>query len=125
MRPRWHSGNDLIEANVAGALNASYRFYAGLVEGGAIEMTESEILADVWSQEEETRTDTTEWLYGFLLMAYQPLDADQMDAYVALSASPEGRALNRALFDAFNKMYDDISYGLGLAVAQQMRGQDL
>lgn len=117
--------NDLIEANVAGALNASYKFYAGMVQGGALQMSETEILSDVWSQEEDTRLDTREWLYGFLLMAYQPLDAKQMDAYIALSGSPEGRALNSALFNAFDGMYNDISFALGLAVAQQMRGQDL
>jgi hypothetical protein len=122
---RFVEANDLVEANVAGALNASYRFYAGMVEGGGLEMSEADILTDVWSQEEATREDTREWLFGFLLMAYQPLSADQMDSYIALSGSEEGRALNNALFDAFNRMYDDISFGLGLAVAQQMRGQDL
>ena len=64
-----------------------------MVEGGALEMSEGEILADVWAQEEDTRADTEEWLYGFLLLAYQPLSDDQLDDYVALSASPEGRAL--------------------------------
>jgi hypothetical protein len=117
--------NDLIETNVAGAMNASYRFYAGLVEGGGLEMSESEILADVWSQEEDTRVDTREWLYAYLLLAYEPLSNDEMAAYLDLARSPEGQALNRALFDAFNRMYDDISYALGLATAQQMQGQDL
>ena len=40
--------NDLVEANVVGALNASFQFYAGLVDGGALEMTEREILDEVW-----------------------------------------------------------------------------
>lgn len=117
--------NDLIEANVTGALNASFQFYRGMVDGGGFEMSESEILSDVWAQEEETRNDTREWIYGFLMLAYDPLEAEQLDAYVAFSSSPEGRALNRALFAGFNKMYDDISYALGLAAARQMQGQDL
>lgn len=117
--------NDLIDANVEGALNASFQFYRGLVDGGAFDISEAEILADVWGQEEETRADTREWLFGYMLMAYGPLDEGVLDAYVALSASPEGRALNRALFAGFNRMYDEISYALGLAAAQQMRGQDL
>lgn len=117
--------NDLIEANVTGALNASFQFYRGLVDGGGFEMSEGEILSDVWAQEDETRVDTREWLYGFLMMAYGPLEEDELDAYVAFSSSPEGRALNQALFAGFNQMYDDISYALGLAAAQQMQGQDL
>lgn len=117
--------NDLVEANVVGAMNASYQFYLGLVDGGAFEMTEEEILSEVWAQEEDTRSDTREWLYAFLLVAYRPLSDAVLDDYVALSASPEGRAMNRALFAGFNAMYDEISYGLGLAAAQQMLGEEL
>lgn len=117
--------NDLIEANVEGALNASFQFYRGLVDGGAFEMSESDILADVWAQEETTRADTSEWLHAFLLMAYGPLDAEAMQDYIDVSESPEGQILNRALFAGFNRMYDEISYALGLAAAQQMKSQDL
>ncbi|MFZ7093695.1 DUF2059 domain-containing protein [Primorskyibacter sp. 2E233] len=117
--------NDLIEANVAGAMNASFQFYRGLVEGGAFDMSEQDILTDVWSQESETRQDTREWLFAFLLLAYGPLEDGTLDAYIEMSASPEGKALNQALFDGFNKMYDEISFALGLAVAEQMRGEDL
>ncbi|KMK66846.1 DUF2059 domain-containing protein [Puniceibacterium sp. IMCC21224] len=119
------AANDLIEANVAGAMNASYKFYSGLVDGGALELSEDEIFADVWSQEEETRADTREWLYGFLMLAYGPLEDEVVDSYVALSSTPEGKAMNRALFAGFNTMYDDLSYALGLAAAHQMRGEDL
>ncbi|CUH77689.1 DUF2059 domain-containing protein [Tropicibacter naphthalenivorans] len=122
---RFIEANDLLDSNVAGAMNASFRFYLGLVDGGGFEMSESDIIQDVWAQEPETRSDTQEWLYGFLLMAYDPLSDRELDQYIDLSATPEGMALNRALFTAFNKMYDDISYALGLAAAQQMQGQDL
>lgn len=122
---RFIEANDLLEANVAGALNASFQFYRGLVDGGGFEMSEGDIIADVWSQEDETRIDTREWLYGFLLLAYRPLEDEALDAYIDLSSSPEGRALNRALFAGFNAMYDEISYALGLAAARQMQGEDL
>ncbi len=117
--------NDLVEANVTGALNASFQFYAGLVDGGALEMTEREILDEVWSQEPETRADSREWLYAYLLMAYEPLPEGDLEAYVDLSSSPEGKAMNRALFAGFNTMYDNISYALGLAAAKQMQAQEL
>ncbi|EPX78407.1 DUF2059 domain-containing protein [Salipiger mucosus] len=117
--------NDLVEANVTGAMNASYQFYMGLVDGGALEMSETEILSEVWSQEDETRHDTREWLYAFLLMSYRPLEDETLEDYVEVSATEEGQAMNRALFAGFNAMYDDISYALGLAAAQQMRGRDL
>lgn len=117
--------NDLLEANVTGALNASFKFYSGLVDGGGLRMSEGDILSDVWSQEEDTRMDTREWLYAYLLLAYEPLEDEELEAYIALSETSQGRALNRALFAGFNAMYDEISYALGLAAAQQMKQQEL
>jgi len=117
--------NDLIEANVVGAMNASMQFYGGLVDGGALELSQDEILRDVWEQEEETRTDTREWVHGFLLMAYGPLEDSTLKTYTALSETPAGEAMNRALFAGFDRMYGDISYALGRAAARQMQTQDL
>ncbi|KHQ53968.1 DUF2059 domain-containing protein [Mameliella alba] len=117
--------NDLLETNVTGALNASFRFYSGLVDGGGLQLAEGDILADVWSQEEETREDTREWLFAYLLLAYEPLEDEELEAYIALSETTQGKALNRALFAGFNAMYDEISYALGLAASRQMQQQDL
>lgn len=118
--------NDLIEYNVAGTMNANYLFFAGLVEGGAIDMTEDDILADVWGQEAETRADTREWLFSYLTMAYDDLPVETLAAYVALSRSDAGRALNRALFAGFDSMYGDLSLSMGLAVASRMAsGEEL
>ena len=117
--------NDLIEANVVGGLNTTIRFYQGLADGGALDLGEDEILAQVWSSEEDTRMDTIEWMYGFLLLAYRPLSDGQLADYAALAATPEGRAMNRALFAGFDQMYGDISYALGRAIASQMDVQEL
>lgn len=119
------AANDLVEANVQGGMNASFQFYRGLAGGGALELGEDDILRDVWEQEAEMREDTREWVFAFLLMAYGPMSDEDLDAYIALSQTPEGRALNRALFAAFDRMYGDISYALGLAVARNMRTQEL
>ena len=110
---------------MVGAMNASMQFYGGLVDGGALELSQDEILRDVWEQEEETRTDTREWVHGFLLMAYGPLEDSTLKTYTALSETPAGEAMNRALFAGFDRMYGDISYALGRAAARQMQTQDL
>lgn len=117
--------NDLVEFNVAGGLNSNLRFYRGLNDGGAYEMSEDEMLAEVWGQEAETRADTEEWLMAYLMMAYAPLPDSDIEAYVALSETPAGQALNRALFAGFDGMYGDLSYALGLALSDRMRGEDL
>nr|WP_255723043.1 DUF2059 domain-containing protein [Thalassobius sp. Cn5-15] len=117
--------NDLVEMNVTGALNSNYMFMRGLVQGGAFQMSEGDILADVWAQEEETRADSREWIYAFLTLAYQPLSVEEVQAYVALSGTKEGAAMNRALFAGFDNMYGAISLSLGVAIARQMQGQTL
>lgn len=119
--------NDLVASNVMGAMNSNYAFYLGLMDAGAFDqaMTESEVLADVWAQEDEIRADTEIWVYSYLAMAYQPLDDADLEAYVALSETDAGRALNRALFAGFDEMYVAISRALGGAAARFMMGEDI
>lgn len=119
--------NGLLERNVSGAMSASYQFYKGLSDGRfmGVRRTNDDILQEVWQQEEDIRTDTEEWLYGFLLMAYQPLPLEDVRDYVAFSRTPAGRALNAALFSGFDVVYMDISYALGRAIALSSDGDEI
>jgi len=119
--------NDYVEANVAGALNSNFAFYTGMIDGGALSsrMSESDILADVWAQETEIRANTEEWLYSYLLMAYQPLGVEGLNAYEQIMATAEGRAMNAALFESFDQMYVAISRELGQSVAGYMLAEEL
>ncbi len=117
--------SDLVELNVMGALNSDLKFYNGLNEGGAFDLSEEEILSDVWAGEEELRISSQEWLQSFLLMAYQPVEPETMEGYIAFWQTEPGRDLNRAIFVAFDEMYEDLSYLLGLAIAEQMMIEDL
>lgn len=119
--------NGLVDFNVSGALNANYEFYFGLVDGGAFpfEMTEEQVLADVWSQEDEIRAETEDWLYSYLAMAYEPVSDADLTAYIDMSETAAGKALNQALFAAFDVLYRQISRDLGLAAAQMVAGEDI
>jgi len=121
------AANDLIEANVVGALNSSYAFYIGLIDGGAMPagITPETALRDVWEQEPALRSETTEWVYSFLLMAYQPLTDAELQAYIDFSKTDAGQEMSDALFAAFDGMFDDISRGLGLASSRFMISQEL
>ena len=116
---------DMVERNVTAALTANYRFYLGMVDGGAFVLTEDEMLAEAWGQEDEVRLDTTNWLMGYLMLSYQPLDDAETAILVDFVQTPAGRALNAAIFAGFGAMYADISYALGRAVALNMVGSDL
>lgn len=119
--------NDLVEMNVMGALNANLAFYKGMASGGAFtdEMSEEDMLGEVWSQEDQVRSDTEDWLWPYLALAYQPLSDEEMQAYQAFSETPEGRALNAALFAAFDASFVRISGELGRAVSRMVQGEDI
>lgn len=117
--------NDLIERNVAGTLNSSYYFMRGLVDGGGSELSEEQIVADVWAQEDDIRADTESWLFGYLLMAYRPLSDADLEAYVAYSETTAGQALNTALFEGFDGIFLGISHAMGLMVSRAAKSSDL
>ena len=117
--------NDLIEVNVVGGLNASLAFYNGLADGGAFEMSQDEILGQVWSQEEDIRAEAAEWLFGYLGLAYRPLEDDALDAYIALSESPAGTSLNAAIIAGYDEVFTGVSYSLGAAAARFTLGEDI
>lgn len=124
---RFAEANDLIEMNVMGAMNASLAFYRGLNAGGAFgdAMSESDMLAEVWGQEAQVRTETEDWLWPYLSLAYQPLSDEELQAYQRFSETPEGQRLNAAMFAAFDGMFNRISGELGAAAARQMQGEDI
>ncbi len=119
--------NDLVETNVSSGLNANYAFYNGLRDAGAIgtEMTEDDVVAEVWSQEDAIRQETDTWVHAYLTMAYAPLSDDQIRQYIAVSGEPGAQALNRAMSDAYETVFSDISRQLGRAAGAVLAGQDL
>ncbi len=127
MLTAFSEANQLIENNVVGALNSNYSFYVGLSEGGAFgaAFAEADILADVWSQEDAIRDQTVDWLMSYIALAYQPLSDEDLAAYVAFSRTAPGVALNRAIFDAFDAMYTEVSMALGAAAAGFIAGEEL
>jgi hypothetical protein len=121
------AANHLIDMNVSSALNANMAFMRGMAAAGAFggEMSEEEMLAEVWSQDEEVRGETETWLMTFVTLAYAPLSDAELGAYATFSASPDGAALNRALFAGFDAAYVKVSADLGRAVGQRMQGTTL
>ncbi|MDR0810003.1 MAG: DUF2059 domain-containing protein [Gemmobacter sp.] len=124
---RFAQTNDLIEMNVMGALNADFAFYRGLNDGGAFSgaMSEADMLAEVWGREADIRSETEDWLWPYLSLAYQPLSDEELQAYQVFSESPAGRKLNAAVFAAFDAQFGRISNDLGHAVARAILGEDI
>ncbi|MGI9369446.1 MAG: DUF2059 domain-containing protein, partial [Ruegeria sp.] len=117
--------NDLIEQNVQSSISADFNFIRGIADGQGSTSDDRALLSQLLEQKDTTANNTKTWLYSFLLLAYQPLSEAQMRENIAFSRTDTGRALNRALFDGFDDVYDGISYQLGLAVADAMQASDL
>ncbi|MBK8441457.1 MAG: DUF2059 domain-containing protein [Rhodobacter sp.] len=118
---------DLVEMNVAGALSANLAFFQGMAEVGGLgtEMTEEDMMTEVWSQESSMRAETMAWLFPYLALAYQPLSDEDLKAYVAFGETPEGQRLNTALFAGFDRMFRHVSFQLGRSAALVMQGNDI
>jgi hypothetical protein len=118
---------DLLEMNVAGAMSGNLAFMQGMSLTGVYgtAMPEDQMLSDVWAQEEQTRADTSSWLYAYLGLAYDPLTEAEFQAYIDFAESPAGRRLNAALFVAFDKVFLKVSFDLGRAAGTAMQGRDI
>lgn len=127
MIDRYIAANNLIDANVAGALNANYAFTKGLLDGGALPSTATadDALVKVWEQEPEIRRSATEWLYAYLHLAYQPLSDADMETYIDFTQSTAGQELHMAIATAFDGLFRDIFRALGLASARFINRQEL
>lgn len=117
--------NQLVDRNVAGALNANLAFYRGLGSGEGFTMTEDEMLGEVWGREAEIREDTEGWVFGYMTFAYETLSDDQIRDYIDVTGTDAGRALNRALFAGFDAIFQDVSFEMGAATSRFSVGEEL
>jgi hypothetical protein len=124
---RFIEASDLIEMNVAGSLSGTLAFLTGLSDAGLYgqPLPLEDLMSQVWSQEEQIRSDTSSWLYAFLGLAYAPLPQEDLERYIEFWASPAGEHLNAALFAAFDEMFRDVSYQLGRAAGAAIQGRDI
>lgn len=122
---RMIEAGDLINRNVASALNSNYNFLRALVDGDVYVMTDDEILSDVMSERDEITADTQNWLGGFMTLAYSPLTLEELTLYADFAATAAGKALNTGFFAGFDPLYEDISYALGRAMAMNMAAEEL
>lgn len=124
---RMIEASDLVEMNVAGSMSGSLAFMQGMATSGAYgrAMPEEELLSQIWGQEEQTRADTSTWLYAFLGLAYHPLSEAEFDSYIAFWESPAGKHLNAALFTAFDRVFRQVSFDMGAAAGRAMQGRDI
>ncbi len=92
---RFAEANDLVEENVSGALNANLAFYRGMADGGAFAGARAQRGGDAVRRSGRRRpTSATRRCPGstpYLMLAYEPLSDEDMEATFAFSESEAGR----------------------------------
>lgn len=116
---------DAVVRNVTGAQSSGYAFYRGLAAGGGTDGDDQAYLNRMHHEAGSLSADELEWALRFHLLAYAPLTPEEIRANIDFFATPAGTALNDALFDGFEGMYEALYFRLGVAVAQAMRAADL
>lgn len=118
--------NDLVELNVSLGLNTSYAYYQGMMSENAVNGLDSEqLLFLVWAQEPEIRADIEDWIESYFMMAYKPLGDDELAAYIEYASTPLAQAFNRAMFRAFETLFNKISLDVGRALGRRLNVEDI
>lgn len=119
--------NNLIEQNVSIGLNGSLAYFSGFMAAAppGMGLSEGQIAAEVWAQEEDIRAETVDWLEGYLLRAYATLSDGARAALMAHARSAEGDAFNTAMFRAYEVTFAELSEALGIAVGRALQMREL
>ena len=118
---------DLVAPNVSSGLNASVAFSTGFGAVGGFDMplTQDQMLADTWAQQDQIEAETRDWLQAFLMLAYSPLSDDQISTYTAFATSAAGQELARVMFAAYDAVFLQTSRDMGMAAGLRLQGQQL
>ena len=118
---------DLVEGNVATALNANVAFSRAMTKAAQFgtPVDEDEILALAWAQELDIRVAVADFLYPLMALAYAPLTEEELTSYVEFFESAVGQRFNAAVMQAFEPVMIDLSARLGAEAGRLMSGQVL
>lgn len=113
---------EFVEKNVEGSMRSMLAFYLGLMDGGFdLGISEGDLYSMILSEEDALYDDIDEWLFAVLLMAYDPLEKEQIEEQIEFWQTEAGAALNDAMFEAFDAMFVDLSFQLGVSAAKLLQ----
>lgn len=118
-------GFDLIEGNIAAAMNSHLEDARGFFDALDMAFDASEMIASLYAEEPEIRENTEAWLRDYLFAAYAGLSQGDLEALAELSRDPLHRAFTRAQIAAFDAAFEGRSYQAGLLRALALRSSAL
>lgn len=116
---------DIVEMNVVGGLNGYLEASRGFAAAtGRADMLPG-LTDEAWRQEETMRLDTCHWMRGLLLLAYAPLDDDDLEELIAFAQTPGAMALSASLHDAFQVVFQRVAFETGMVSGARFAGERL
>ena len=109
---------DLIERNVTDAIRVLRKFYGGRSAGGTTDLSPAEMDAFIEEQRGGVRQETQAWLEAYMTLAYSPLSEDDLQIYADFWKTNAGKAYDRALFEAYARVFEENSFALGQLVGR-------
>jgi hypothetical protein len=118
-------GFDLVEGNVASALNAHLDDARGFFEALEMPFDTPEMVTALYASEPELRETTEGWLRDFLITAYAGLSPEALDLLARQSRDPLHRAFVRAQMAAFEAAFEGRAHEAGVLRGLALRSSSL
>lgn len=117
--------SEVVDANVAGSLNAIIASSRGFSDASGIDLPPSDVTAEAWAQEPQIRDDIAQWVQAMLFLAYSPLSEAEVEEVISFVGSRGALELANALDTAFDGIFARIAYETGVMSAGQLSEADL
>lgn len=115
------SARNLVDRNTDISVAAQIAFFEGLVAAGGL----SDQAPDVDGRRGIISEDTRAWLTGYYMLVASVIEPNDLDTYIAFWETDVGRAVDEALYVAFEEAYVALSFGLGQAVGRLLPQNEL
>ncbi len=120
------AGN-MVEQNATSSMTGYLAFNTGL-ESALPENRRTpaeDLMTGIWGQEAQMRADATDWLVTYMVLAYGPLSDDELRAYIAFMQTDAAKAVNAAIFAAYDAAFSPALKELGFEAGRTLQGRDI
>lgn len=113
------ASTDLVEQNIAGAMNAMLAFNRGMTfVSSDLGYPDEEMIALLYASETELRLEISEWLHAYYLVAYLPLTEADISQQIEFWTSQAGQDISAAMMLSYDVVHNDQSFAVGRALAE-------
>lgn len=115
---------NVVEAGVVSGLNGSIQVARGFHAAMGHVADPAELTADAARLEDQLRSDVSQWVQRLLLLAYQPLGDEDVEALIVFVSTAEARDLSDCLNRAFDAAFMRLLFEVGMINGAALGGEE-